>query len=110
MNFLAITIETWTLAGISVAVVFSILVVLVLVLNIFSFVATKAVIKKPSKKKDIKAEYNNAKTLANASLDDKAAVAVALYLYEQDQMEQESGILTITHNDHSWSSQLNTRL
>ena len=110
MNFLAITIETWTLAGISVAVVFSILVVLVLVLNIFSFVATKAVIKKPSKKKDIKAEYNNAKTLANASLDDKAAVAVALYLYEQDEMNQESGIITITHNDHSWSSQLNTRL
>ena len=110
MNFLAITIETWTLAGISVAVVFSILVVLVLVLNIFSLVATKAVIKKPSKKKDIKAEYNNAKTLANASLDDKAAVAVALYLYEQEVMNQESGILTITHNDHSWSSQLNTRL
>ena len=110
MNFLAITIETWTLAGISIAVVFAILVVLVWILNIFSFVATKAVIKKPSKKKDIKAEYNNAKTLANASLDDKAAVAVALYLYEQDQMEQESGILTITHNDHSWSSQLNTRL
>ena len=109
MNFLAITIETWVLAGISIAVVFSILVVLVLVLNIFSLVATKAVIKKPAKK-DIKAEYNNAKTLANASLDDKAAVAVALYLYEQDQMEQESGILTITHNDHSWSSQLNTRL
>ena len=110
MNFLAITIETWTLAGISIAVVFAILVVLVWILNIFSFVATKAVIKKPSKKKDIKAEYNNAKTLANASLDDKAAVAVALYLYEQDQMEQESGILTITHDDHSWSSQLNTRL
>lgn len=109
MNFLAITIETWTLAGISIAVVFAILVVLVLVLNIFSLVATKAVIKKPAKK-DIKAEYNNAKTLANASLDDKAAVAVALYLYEQDQMNQESGILTITHNDHSWSSQLNTRL
>ncbi len=110
MNFLAITIETWALAGISIVVVFAILVVLVWILNIFSFVATKAVIKKPSKKKDIKAEYNNAKTLANASLDDKAAVAVALYLYEQDQMEQESGILTITHNDHSWSSQLNTRL
>ena len=110
MNFLAITTDTLLLAIISIAVVFSILVILVFVLNIFSFVATKAVIKKPSKKKDIKAEYNNAKTLANASLDDKAAVAVALYLYEQDQMEQESGILTITHNDHSWSSQLNTRL
>ena len=109
MNFLAITIETWVLAGISIAVVFSILVVLVLVLNIFSLVATKAVIKKPAKK-DIKAEYNNAKTLANASLDDKVAVAVALYLYEQDEMNQESGIITITHNDHSWSSQLNTRL
>lgn len=109
MNFLAITIETWTLAGISIVVVFAILVVLVWILNIFSLVATKAVIKKPAKK-DIKAEYNNAKTLANASLDDKAAVAVALYLYEQEVMNQESGILTITHNDHSWSSQLNTRL
>ena len=109
MNILAITTDTWLLAGISVAVVFSILVILVFVLNIFSLVATKAVAKKPAKK-DIKEEYNNAKTLANASLDDKAAVAVALYLYEQDEMNQESGIITITHNDHSWSSQLNTRL
>ena len=110
MNFLAITIETWALAGISIVVVFAILVVLVWILNIFSFVATKAVIKKPAKAKDVKTEYNNAKTLANASLDDKVAVAVALYLYEQDEMNQESGIITITHNDHSWSSQLNTRL
>ena len=109
MNFLAITFETWALAGISIVVVFVILVILVWILNIFSYVATKALIKKPAKK-DIKAEYNNAKTLANASLDDKAAVAVALYLYEQEVMNQESGILTITHNDHSWSSQLNTRL
>ena len=110
MNTLTITIQTLQLAGISIAVVFVILVALVLVLGIFSLVATKAVAKKPVQTKDIKAEYNNAKTLANASLDDKAAVAVALYLYEQEVMNQESGILTITHNDHSWSSQLNTRL
>ena len=110
MNILAITTDTWLLAIISIAVVFVILVILVCILNIFSFVATKAVIKKPAKAKDVKTEYNNAKTLANASLDDKVAVAVALYLYEQDEMNQESGIITITHNDHSWSSQLNTRL
>mgnify|MGYP002513902990 CR=1 FL=1 len=110
MNTLAITIQTLQLAGISIAVVFVILVALVLVLGIFSLVATKAVAKKPAMAKNVKEEYNNAKTLANASLDDKAAVAVALYLYEQEVMNQESGILTITHNDHSWSSQLNTRL
>ena len=110
MNTLAITIQTLQLAGISIAVVFIILLSLVLVLSIFTFVATKSVAKKPAKAKDIKTEYNNAKTLANASLEDKAAVALALYLYEQDEMNQESGILTITHNDHSWSSQLNTRL
>jgi Na+-transporting methylmalonyl-CoA/oxaloacetate decarboxylase gamma subunit len=110
MNTLAITIQTLQLAGISIVVVFAILVALVLVLGIFSLVATKAVAKKPVQTKDIKAEYTNAKTLANASLEDKAAVALALYLYEQDEMNQESGILTITHHDHSWSSQLNTRL
>jgi Na+-transporting methylmalonyl-CoA/oxaloacetate decarboxylase gamma subunit len=110
MNTLTITIQTLQLAGISIAVVFVILVALVLVLGIFSLVATKAVAKKPVQTKDIKAEYTNAKTLANASLEDKAAVALALYLYEQDEMNQESCILTITHHDHSWSSQLNTRL
>jgi Na+-transporting methylmalonyl-CoA/oxaloacetate decarboxylase gamma subunit len=110
MNTLTITIQTLQLAGISIAVVFVILVALVLVLGIFSLVATKAVAKKPVQTKDIKAEYTNAKTLANASLEDKAAVALALYLYEQDEMNQESGILTITNHDHSWSSQLNTRL
>ena len=110
MNTLAITIQTLQLAGISIVVVFAILVALVWILGIFSLVATKAVAKKPAMAKNVKEEYNNAKTLANASLEDKAAVALALYLYEQDEMNQESGILTITHHDHSWSSQLNTRL
>ena len=62
MNILAITTDTWLLAIISIAVVFSILVILVLVLNIFSLVATKAVIKKPAKK-DLKADTTTPRPL-----------------------------------------------
>ncbi|MEE0119500.1 MAG: OadG family transporter subunit [Bacteroidaceae bacterium] len=109
MNILAVTTETWGLAGVSVAVVFAILVVLVWILNIFSLLARKTVTKASS----AKVAYNQqkqAKTFANASDEDKAAVAMALYLYEQDKKNQESRVLTITHTSQTWTSQLNPRL
>ncbi|MBR6699828.1 MAG: OadG family protein [Bacteroidaceae bacterium] len=109
MNILAVTTETWGLAGVSVAVVFAILVVLVWILNIFSLLARKTATKASS----AKVAYNQqkqAKTFANASDEDKAAVAMALYLYEQDKKNQESRVLTITHTSQAWTSQLNPRL
>lgn len=109
MNILAVTPETWGLALVSIAVVFVILLVLVWILGIFSFIARKTA----NKASNAKVAYNQqkqAKTFANASDEDKAAVAVALYLYEQEEKRQESRVLTITHNNQNWTSQLNPRL
>lgn len=109
MNILAITIETWQLAGVSVAVVFSILVALVFILEIFTLIATKTA-KKARTVKDTHVQYKQAKSFANASEEDKAAVAMALYLYEEEQKHLESRVLTITYSSQAWSSELNPRL
>ena len=53
---------------------------------------------------------DQAKTFANASDEDKAAVAMALYLYEEEKKNLESRVLTITHTSQAWTSQLNPRL
>ncbi len=109
MNFLSVTIVTWQLAGICVAVVFGILVVLVFVLSIFTLVAKKTA----DKARSVKTSYESnkqAKTFAQASDEDKAAVAMAIYLYEQEQKNLESRVLTITHKCDAWSAQLNPRL
>lgn len=109
MNFLSVTIETWGLAGICVFVVFVILFVLVFVLNIFTVIAGKTA----SKARSVKATYETnkqTKTFEHASDEDKAAVAMAIFLYEQEQKNLESRVLTITHHSSAWSSQLNPRL
>ena len=109
MNFLSVTTKTWALAGICVLVVFAILVVLVFILGIFTMVASKTA----SKARSVKATYETikqTKTFEHASDEDKAAVAMAIYLYEQEQKNQESRVLTITHHSSAWSAQLNPRL
>lgn len=109
MNILAITPDTWYLALISVGVVFSILFILVLILSVFTWIAKKTA-NKARKVKESQEQYKQAKSFANASDEDKAAVAVALYLYELDEKRQESRVLTITHKSQAWSSVLNPRM
>ena len=109
MNILAITTETWLLALISIAVVFSILIILVMILNIFTLVASKTV-KGARAVKDTHTQYKQAKTFANASEEDKAAVAMALYLYAEEEKNLEARVLTIKHTSQGWSSELNPRL
>lgn len=109
MNILAITAETWQLAGVSVSVVFGILVALVFILEVFTLVAVKTA-KQARVVKDTHVQYKQAKSFANASQEDKAAVAMALYLYSEEQKHLESRVLTITHSSEAWSSELNPRL
>ena len=109
MNFLALTIDSAWLALTCVGVVFAILVVLVVILQVFTLVAKNTATKASS----AKVAYNQqkqAKTFANASDEDKAAVAMALYLYEEEKKNLESRVLTITHTSQTWTSQLNPRL
>ena len=106
----------WSMAGISVGVVFSILILLVLVLYLFSAVATGKAAKteEAAKPKVLTgAEYIKSKQadIASASDLDQVAIATAVYLYMANQHDEESGILTIHHTDHSaWHAELNKHL
>ena len=106
MNILSVTIQTWELAGISVGVVFVILIALVLVLGIFTAVAKKTTAKVVEVKSDI-VTNKQAKAFSEASEQDKAALAVAVYLYFNDDHDHESGVLTINNAPSHWGQVLN---
>ena len=98
--------QIWLLAGISVATVFAILLILVAILGIFSKVAQST-----SGKATKQAVASNPKPVASASEDDKAAVAMALYLYFEEMNNSESHKLTIVPTPNSaWGARLNPRL
>ena len=98
------------LAGVSILVVFSILVILVLILNLFTLAAKKTEAK-VSAVKETHDEKKQAKTFNKASEEDKAAVAVALHLYFTEKENRESRILTIVPTPNSaWGATLNPRL
>jgi len=108
MTVLTITPEAWYMAGISVGVVFAILVVLVLVLVLFSFIAKRANVHQSEAKVPVLAPGKHADT---ADGDDLVVVATALYLYLNSAHDDESGVLTIRNTQPSnWHAVLNPRL
>jgi len=110
MNFLSITdSQIWLLAGISVLVVFSILLILVLILGIFTAVAKKTTAKVKAVKSTLDSSLE-AKSFEKASDEDKAAVAMALYLYFNERDNRESRVLTIVPYPSAWGATLNPRL
>ncbi len=99
--------QAWTMAGISVGVVFAILVLLVLVLTIFSVVAGN----KGKKAVAVADKVAAPQSVGKGSAADEAAVATAVYLYLNSRHDDESGVLTIRVNDNSlWHEELNDRL
>ena len=112
MYFLSISDpQIWLLAGISVLVVFSILIILVLILGIFTAAAKKTTAKAKAVKNTIETSLE-AKSFEKASDEDKAAVATALYLYLyfEEMDNRESRVLTIVPYPSAWGAQLNPRL
>ena len=110
MYFLSISDpQIWLLAGISVCVVFAILVILVLILSLFTAAAKKTTAKARAVKSTIETSLE-AKSFEKASEQDKAAVATALYLYFQERDNRESRVLTIVPYPSAWGAQLNPRL
>ncbi len=96
--------QAWTMAGISVGVVFSILLLLVLVLSVFSLVAGG----NKKEKSPAAAVATASQNVANGSAADEVAVATAVYLYLNGRHDEESDVLTIKVNDHSlWHEELN---
>ncbi|MBR6142100.1 MAG: OadG family protein [Bacteroidaceae bacterium] len=110
MYFLSISDpQIWLLAGISILVVFAILVILVAILNVFTIVAKKTTAKVKTVKSSI-VNMEQAKSFEKASEEDKAAVATALYLYFNEINNRESRVLTIVPYPSAWGAQLNPRL
>ena len=110
MQLLSITDpQIWLLAGISVLVVFSILLILVLILGIFTAIAKKTTAKVKTVKSTIETSLE-AKSFEKASDEDKAAVAMALYLYFNERDNRESRVLTIVPYPSAWGATLNPRL
>ncbi|MBQ7157643.1 MAG: OadG family protein [Bacteroidaceae bacterium] len=102
--------QAWSMAGMGVGAVFVILILIVCVLQIFSVMARKTTAKAINVKTDYK-EKKQAKAFNKASDADKAAVAVALYLYYYEKNNRENRVLTIKHNPNSaWHAELNERL
>ena len=97
------------MAGISVGVVFSILLLLVCVLAVFSAMAQGKNVK-PAAVSAV-SPAGSPKSAPKASAADEAAVAMAVYLYLNGRHDEESGVLTIHVNEHSlWHEELNERL
>lgn len=98
----------WLMAGIGIAVVFTILVLLVLVLQIFTVVAKKTT-------KAVKQSATAVKSAVACPItpeeEEQAALATAIYLYQEYNHDQESGMLTIHQPEFSlWHEELNERL
>ena len=97
------------MAGISILVVFSILLILVLILGVFTAVAKKTTAKVKAVKSTIDTSLE-AKSFEKASEEDKAAVATALYLYFKEKDNRETRVLTIVPYPSAWGATLNPRL
>ncbi|MBR4645382.1 MAG: OadG family protein [Bacteroidaceae bacterium] len=108
MTVLTITPTSWYIAGISPCVVFAILVLLVLVLIGFGFIARRSNANKPA---GIKAPaLAPGKHADAADGDDLVVVATALYLYLNSAHDEESGVITIKNTQPSnWHAVLNPR-
>ena len=102
--------SAWMMAGIGVGIVYVILILLVFVLQVFSVMARKTT----AKTRAVKADYNaqkQIKAFEESSDRDKAAVAMALYLYFNGAHDRESGVLTLKQSEipSLWHAVLNDK-
>lgn len=111
MNILDITSTTWLMTGMGIGVVFGILVLLILVLQVFNFVAEKTMRGAQVVQKQVKNTAATVLPINAATEADKAAIAVALHLYMGGVHDDESGVITIHQDEHpAWHAELNPEL
>ena len=114
MITLSITESTWIIAGISIAVVFCILVLLVGVLHIFSVIAAKAPQTKGPRVLSVPSAPEEPLLAGKPSTDAEderlAAVAVAVHMFLSRAHDDESGVITIHQTPSYWHSELNPEL
>ena len=111
MTFLTITPAAWYMAGISVCVVFCILLVLVFVLVLFGYIARQNPVNLFHHKHASTPALAPGMHADEAEGEALAAVAAAVYLYLNSGHDEESGVVTINNSRPSnWHAVLNPRL
>ena len=103
------------MAGISITVVFLILVLLVFLLNVFSWLSSIHTIKRTPRVMDVPSAPSKplaaGKPADSAEEENLAAVAVAVHLFLNCAHDDESGVLTIKQNTTSGRhAELNPRM
>ena len=98
----------WLMTGLGIGTVFVILILLFLVLSVFSTVTRKTRDKIKTGVEAVKVVVEKEEIAESTR---NAAIATAVYLYMQGRHDEESGIVTIHHTDHSaWHAELNEHL
>lgn len=97
--------DVWSMTGIGIGIVFVILLLLVLILQIFTLLAVKRGGKgtpAAHASSSVEAAQEPAKAPFHGEDEEvAAAMAAAMYLFTEEAHDQESGVLTIVHNDQS---------
>ena len=105
MNILDITTGTWTITLIGWGIVFAALVVLVFIFTLVPRIHVAMTERKLRKSGQLK---ENEK-IENVSGEENAAIAMALYMYLNEQHDEESGVITIKRIERRyspWSSKI----
>lgn len=102
----------WLMTGLGIGTVFVILILLFLVLSVFSSVTRKTRDKVLTGVEVVKTAVENVVEKEDLAENTRnAAIATAIYLYIQGRHDEESGIITIHHQDHPlWHAELNKHL
>lgn len=99
------------MTGLGFGVVFSILVLLVFILILFSKIAASTEVKPKKATKPVFRNSSEGKQVVEGYQEDMVAVATAVYLYLNSAHDEESGVLTIQNDDRSlWHAELNASL
>lgn len=99
MNILAITPATWTITCIGWAIVFVALVLMVIVFKIVP--KTLNYFTERKLRKEGKLEQDD--HIGGVSGEENAAIAMAIYMYMNEQHDEESGVITIKHIERRYS-------
>lgn len=107
MNLLNVTSGTWTITLIGWAIVFLALVLMVLIFTLVPKIHTYCTERKLRKQGKIKKD--EVFEASNVSGEENAAIAMAIYMYMNEQHDEESGVITIKRIQRRyspWSSKI----
>ncbi len=109
MNLLDVTSGTWTITFIGWGIVFVALVVLVIIFT--NVPKIHFALRERQLRREGKIEKDETIKLGSITGEESAAIAMALYMFQNEQHDEESGIITIKRIERRyspWSSKIYT--